>query len=85
MANQSAFVDSQGASIAVREAPYPTCKPNHVVIKNAAIALNPIDWKLQAFGFLIRSWPTVLGLCSPLFDGKIIANVEQDLTLLERL
>ena len=63
MSNRAAYVDSAGARITVRDAPYPELKPGHVIVKNAAVAMNPIDWKLQAFlGFLVQSWPTVLGL-----------------------
>ena len=65
MWNHAAFVDEKSAPTIVREAPYPDLKPGHVIIKNAAIALNHIDWKLQDFGFLVQSWPTVLGRWHP--------------------
>lgn len=62
MSNHAAYVDEKGARITVREAPYPELKPGYIILMNEAVALNPIDWKLQDFGFLIQSWPTILGM-----------------------
>jgi NADPH:quinone reductase-like Zn-dependent oxidoreductase len=42
--NRAAYVVAQGKPLEVREAPYTTPGPNEVVVKNAAIAVNPIDW-----------------------------------------
>ena len=61
MSNRAAYVDEKGARITIHDAPYPNLKPGYVIVRNAAVALNPIDWKLQDFAFLIQSWPTVLG------------------------
>ena len=35
--------------------------PDQVVIKNKAIAINPVDWKVQDAGRFIRTWPCILG------------------------
>lgn len=65
MWNHAAYMDQQGARLVVREAPSPQLKPGHVIVKNAALAINPIDWKVQSFlGFLVQSWPTILGAYS---------------------
>ena len=41
--------------------PHPTPGPNEVCIRTRAVALNPLDWKVRAFGIVVQSWPTVLG------------------------
>ncbi|KAH7050076.1 zinc-binding oxidoreductase-like protein CipB [Macrophomina phaseolina] len=35
--------------------------PGEIVIKNAAIAINPVDWKIQDSGLLPVSYPNILG------------------------
>lgn len=61
MSNQAAWVATQGARINVDAAPYPTLEPGQVIIKNAAIAINPVDWKMQDAGYFVKSWPVILG------------------------
>ena len=41
--------------------PKPNPGPNEVSIRLRAIALNPLDWKRLCFGYMIDSWPAVLG------------------------
>jgi NADPH:quinone reductase-like Zn-dependent oxidoreductase len=31
------------------------------VVKAHALAINPVDWKIQDHGIFIQNWPTVLG------------------------
>ena len=59
--NQAAFLDEKGARLSVRDAPTPKAVSGRVVIKNHAVAVNPVDWKIQDSGFFIQKWPTVLG------------------------
>lgn len=45
-------------------APYPRARENEIVIRNRAVAINPLDWIKQSIGDLIFSWiryPFVLG------------------------
>jgi len=44
--NRAAWVVSQGKPLEVKEAPYTSPGPNEIVIKNAAVAINPVDWLL---------------------------------------
>lgn len=49
----------------VLEAPYTKPAPNELVVRNHAVAVNPIDWMLPMFGaFAWIKWPFVLGLDS---------------------
>jgi len=41
--------------------PIPTPGPSELVVRNYAIAANPVDWKMQDYGFAIKEYPTVLG------------------------
>ena len=63
MSNQAAYLDAAGKEFRIADAPMPKAIADHVIIKNHAIAINPVDWKVQATGFFIRenSWPVVLG------------------------
>ncbi|EPE28953.1 GroES-like protein [Glarea lozoyensis ATCC 20868] len=59
--------------------PYPLSTPgaNQILIKNHALAVNPIDGKLQALAILPLKYPTILGED---VAGKVIA-VGSDVTL----
>lgn len=59
--NKAAWVDEAGKPLQVREAPMPVAGPNELVIRNAAVATNPVDTHQQKFGVFVQQWPTVLG------------------------
>ena len=59
--NKAAYLDKQGARLEVRDAPMPKPGPDEVVIQNKAVAVNPVDWKMQDWGLFVKSYPTVLG------------------------
>ncbi|CAG8562528.1 7300_t:CDS:2, partial [Ambispora gerdemannii] len=39
----------------------PIPKPNELLVRNKAVAINPADWKLPKYNILIESYPIVLG------------------------
>ncbi|KAL4899890.1 hypothetical protein BDW74DRAFT_105833 [Aspergillus multicolor] len=59
--NQAAWLNKAGTDLEVGDAPVPTAGPGEIVIKNAAIAINPIDTHRQDTGAFVQQWPTVLG------------------------
>ena len=60
--NQAAWlVQAHDTSLEVKEAPFPSPGPNEIVIANHAVAINPVDWKMQDHGILIDSYPTIFG------------------------
>ena len=67
--NKAAFLDEVGAKLSVRDAPMPTAASGRVVIKNKAVAVNPVDWKVQDKGGFVKSWPILLGED---FAGEIV-------------
>ncbi|KAK4499172.1 hypothetical protein PRZ48_009685 [Zasmidium cellare] len=61
MSNQAAWLDGKAQKLRVAPADIPKPGPDDVVIKNHAVAINPVDWKIQDYGLFIQSWPNVLG------------------------
>ncbi|KAF4539440.1 Oxidoreductase [Lasiodiplodia theobromae] len=61
-ANIAAFLMAEKAyPLEVRESPYPTPVKDEVVIKTAAIAINPVDWIVQATAVIPFPYPWILG------------------------
>ena len=48
--NKALFLTGVGGRFEAKSAPYPRPEPNQVVVKNTAIAVNPIDWVVQQAG-----------------------------------
>ncbi|KAH8688997.1 zinc-binding oxidoreductase CipB [Talaromyces proteolyticus] len=64
--NQAAWVTGSAAQpthpFSIQDAPYPTAGHGEVVIKNTALAINPVDWKIQTHGApWLGKWPFILG------------------------
>ncbi|KAF2449534.1 GroES-like protein [Karstenula rhodostoma CBS 690.94] len=61
MMNKAAFLNSTGTSLAIQDAPLPHPEAHEVLIRNHAVAINPVDYKIQDTGALVSKWPYVLG------------------------
>jgi len=62
--NTAAWLESKQAQIEVKSAPYTHPRENEIVVKNHAVAINPIDWIIQVAGNFVFSWikyPFILG------------------------
>ena len=59
--NQAAWLDGKESPLRVGEAEMPKAAPDRVVIRNKAIAINPVDWKIQDYGVFLQKWPNILG------------------------
>lgn len=59
--NQAAYLVKAGQPLEVRDAPLPTAGPGEIIVKNAAIAINPLDWHMADFEVFIQQWPAILG------------------------
>jgi NADPH:quinone reductase-like Zn-dependent oxidoreductase len=62
--NTAAWLDSAYADFTVRAAPYTPPAPNQIVVRNRAVAVNPLDSIKQSTGDLMYRWlpyPSVLG------------------------
>ncbi|OGM40596.1 putative MFS transporter [Aspergillus bombycis] len=69
--NRAAYLlAARKTPLEVREAPYPSPDPGTIVVRNHAVAINPIDWKLQNFEILPLKYPFILGVD---VAGEVIA------------
>jgi NADPH:quinone reductase-like Zn-dependent oxidoreductase len=59
--NKAAWLREANTPLEVAEAPMPTAGPNEIVIRNAAIAINPLDCHMQTLGVFIKEWPATFG------------------------
>jgi NADPH:quinone reductase-like Zn-dependent oxidoreductase len=59
--NRAAVLESHAADLVIRERDVPTPGPGELLIRNHAIAVNPVDWKRQTWGYAVRGYPVVLG------------------------
>lgn len=69
--NYAAWIPSANATLEVERAPFPrpdTLAADELVVKNKAVAVNPVDWKIQ-------SWPeNRFGLRYPYILGEDVAG-----------
>ncbi|KAH9866667.1 hypothetical protein J1614_008360 [Plenodomus biglobosus] len=62
MSNQAAWImEPKGNPLQVKEAPMPKAGKGEVVIQNHAVAVNPVDWKVQDYGVILQKYPNVCG------------------------
>jgi NADPH:quinone reductase-like Zn-dependent oxidoreductase len=59
--NQAAWLIKAGEPLLVDDAPLPTAGPGEIVVKNAAVAINPLDCHMQDVGVFIQQWPAIFG------------------------
>ena len=68
-ANKAAWLtEAKQNPLKVDHAPMPSPGPDEVVIKNSAVAVNPVDWKIQDYGVIIQNYPNVLGMPTAYFS-----------------
>lgn len=62
----------QAPQLEVREAPYPSSpEENQILVKTTAVAVNPVDWKIQDHGMFLEKYPNILG-CD--VSGSVVAT-----------
>jgi len=60
--NTAAWLGAKRAKLEVTPAPYTPPRENEIVVKNHAVAINPVDWMIQVAGiFRWITYPVVLG------------------------
>jgi len=59
--NQAAWLKKADTPLEVSGAPLPTAGPGEIVVKNAAIAINPLDCHMQDQGVFVQQWPAIFG------------------------
>ncbi|KAI0640984.1 GroES-like protein [Trametes meyenii] len=58
------FLEYKGGPFVVRETDVPIPSPEEILVHIEAAALNPSDWKIQAWKIVVENYPAILG-----FDG----------------
>ncbi|KZP06833.1 GroES-like protein [Athelia psychrophila] len=56
------FLLAKCGDFAVGSTSIPAPGPGELLVKNGAIALNPVDWKIQKYGFAVETFPVIIGL-----------------------
>jgi NADPH:quinone reductase-like Zn-dependent oxidoreductase len=79
MSNQAAWIKAPKAPLSVEPAPKAKASLGEVVIKNAFVAINPVDWKIQEYAPPSQKYPDILGRD---VAGEIVA-VGGDITRLK--
>ncbi|KAK5947564.1 hypothetical protein PMZ80_001717 [Knufia obscura] len=59
--NQAAWLKKADTPLEVGDAPLPTAGPGEIVVKNAAVAINPLDCHMQDMGVFVQQWPAIFG------------------------
>jgi NADPH:quinone reductase-like Zn-dependent oxidoreductase len=60
--NTAAWITSAKAHpFEVKESPYTSPGPHEIVVKNAAVAANPVDWAVQTHAAFPLTYPYILG------------------------
>lgn len=54
--------ESKAYPFVIEEAPYPKPRPGQVLIRNKAAAINPADYKIQAYDPFGSKYPLIVGL-----------------------
>lgn len=77
--NTAAWIGAKQAKLEVKSAAYTSPKANQIVVKNRAVAVNPLDWIIQIAGTTVYPWikyPFVLGTDSA---GEVV-EIGKDVT-----
>ncbi len=62
--NTATWLIAHQADLQIKPAPYTLPSENEIVVKNHAVAINPVDWMTQLAGNVLFSWmkrPFILG------------------------
>ena len=73
------LLESKQGQFAVKTVQAPKLGPEEVLVKVEAIALNPLEWKIQETGLFIEEYPTILGLDAAGTIARIGAAVPSSL------
>lgn len=60
--NQAVLHAEVGDKGKVTSVPISHAGPGQLLIKNHAVAINPVDWKMRDSGWRVGSWPTIYGV-----------------------
>ena len=59
--SRALFLKEKFGAFEVGTKALPTPGPGEILVKEVAVGLNNIDWKIQAYGFMVTEFPAILG------------------------
>ena len=60
--NSAAWLVAEKAHpLEIKPAPYTSSADNEILVKNAAVAVNPVDWAIQQLAIMPYEYPTLFG------------------------
>lgn len=59
--NQAAWLRKADTPLEVGDALLPKAAEGEIIVKNAAVAINPLDCQMQDAGLFVQQWPSVFG------------------------
>ena len=62
--NTAVWLPAKYADLAIGSAPYAAPRADEVIVRNSAVAINPLDWMTQVMGGIVLPWtkyPFILG------------------------
>ena len=71
--NHAAWIDATHGPLMVRDAPTGEPGPGQVLVRNHAIAVNPVDWIIQVAGGLAYRWLTYPAVLGSDVAGEVVA------------
>ena len=70
--NRAAWLTARRAPLNVRDAPYTHPGHDEVVIRNRAVAVNPLDWTIAVAGHVLYPWITVPFVLGADLAGEVV-------------
>ena len=61
LTQKALILDAKLGNFSVDTAPVPKPGSGEILIKVKTAALNPVDWKVQKYGYLVEKFPAILG------------------------
>jgi NADPH:quinone reductase-like Zn-dependent oxidoreductase len=55
------FLDRKQGSFIVGTREIEKPQPGELLVKIKAVALNPVEWKVQTYGMFVENYPAILG------------------------
>jgi NADPH:quinone reductase-like Zn-dependent oxidoreductase/short subunit dehydrogenase-like uncharacterized protein len=71
--NAAAWLNARPGRLEVGPAPYPTPGPNQMVVRNAAVAVNPVDWIIPISRAPVYSWIKQSAVIGYDVAGEVVA------------
>ena len=59
--NQAAWLHKANEPLRVGDAPMPSAGSTELIIRNTAVAINPLDCHMQSLGVFVNEWPATFG------------------------